>query len=160
METPAFHASVATSFGYGGLGASSPPDEAAWKAYLTAVATRYQGEGLRYQVWNEANVIGFWVGTPAQMASLARTAFETIKAGEGDAFADLLYQALANEPEMPGLRVVPGAVGRNALAIGSTKNKPAAAAYVKAFTETVVKSGFVARSIEKAGVRGAAPPTM
>ena len=89
-----------------------------------------------------------------------KKAFETIKAGEADAFADLLYQALANQPEMPGLRVVPGAIGHNALAIGSTKNKPESAAYVKAFTTAVVKSGFVARSIEKAGVRGAAPPTM
>jgi hypothetical protein len=31
---------------------------------------------------------------------------------------------------------------------------------VKAFTEAAVKAGFVAKSIEKAGVRGAAPPTM
>jgi polar amino acid transport system substrate-binding protein len=89
-----------------------------------------------------------------------KKAFETIKAGEADAFADLLYQVAANQADMPGLRIVPGAVGRNALAIGSVKDKPAAAAYVKAFTEAAVKSGFVAKSIEKAGVRGAAPPTM
>ena len=67
---------------------------------------------------------------------------------------------MANQSDMPGTRVVPGAIGRNALAIGSAKDKPAAAAYVKAFTETAVKSGFVAKSIEKAGVRGAAPPAM
>ncbi len=89
-----------------------------------------------------------------------KKAFEMIKAGEADAFADLLYQVVANQSEMPGMRVVPGAIGRNALAIGSAKDKPAAAAYVKAFTEAAVKSGFVAKSIEKAGVRGAAPPTM
>ena len=56
------------------------------------------------------------------------------------------------------MRVVPGAVGRNALAIGIAKDKPEAAAYVKAFTEAAVKAGFVAKSIEKAGVRGAVPP--
>jgi polar amino acid transport system substrate-binding protein len=89
-----------------------------------------------------------------------KKAMETIRAGEADAFADLLYQVAANQSDMPGMRVVPGAVGRNALAIGSVKDKPEAAAYVKAFTEVAVKSGFVARSIEKAGVRGAAPPTM
>jgi polar amino acid transport system substrate-binding protein len=89
-----------------------------------------------------------------------KKAFEMIRSGEADAFADLLYQTVANQSDMPGTRLVPGAIGRNALAIGSAKDKPAAAAYVKAFTETVVKSGFVAKSIEKAGVRGAAPPTM
>jgi polar amino acid transport system substrate-binding protein len=89
-----------------------------------------------------------------------KKAMETIKAGEADAFADLLYQVVANQSDMPGMRVVPGVVGRNALAIGSVKDKAEAAAYVKAFTEAAVKSGFVAKSIEKAGVRSAAPPTM
>ena len=89
-----------------------------------------------------------------------KKAIEIIRAGEADAFADLLYQVVANRSEMPDMRVVPGVVGRNALAIGSAKNKAAAAAYVKAFTAAAVKSGFVAKSIEKAGVRGAAPPTM
>ena len=89
-----------------------------------------------------------------------KKAFEMIRSGEADAFADLLYQTAANQADMPGTRVVPGAIGRNALAIGSTKDKSAAAAYVKAFTEHAVKSGFVAKSIEKAGVRGAAPPSM
>ena len=47
------------------------------------------------------------------------------------------------------------------MAIGSAKDKPAAAAYVKAFTESRgQKSGFVAKSIEKAGVRGAVAPAM
>jgi|SRR5215204_1918405 len=89
-----------------------------------------------------------------------KKAFEVITAGEADAFADLLYQVVANQAEMPGMRVVPGAIGRNALAIGSTKDKAAAVAYVKEFTEAAVKSGFIAKSIEKAGVRGAAPPPM
>ena len=47
-----------------------------------------------------------------------KKAFEMIKAGEADAFADLLYQIVANQPDMPGTRIVPGAIGRNALAIG------------------------------------------
>ena len=89
-----------------------------------------------------------------------KKAFGMITAGEGDAFADLLYQTLANQSEMPGMRIVPGADGHNALAIGYAKERPAAAAYVKAFTETAIKSGFVAKSIEKADVRGAAPPMM
>jgi polar amino acid transport system substrate-binding protein len=80
-----------------------------------------------------------------------KKAFEMIKNGEADAFADLLYQIVANQADMPGTRIVPGAIGRNALAIGYGKDKPA---------ETATKSGLVAKSIEKAGVRGAAPPAM
>jgi polar amino acid transport system substrate-binding protein len=41
-----------------------------------------------------------------------KKAFEVITAGEADAFADLLYQVVANQAEMPGMRVVPGAIGR------------------------------------------------
>ena len=55
---------------------------------------------------------------------------------------------------------MPGAIGHNALAIGTVKDKPAAAAFAKAFTETAIKSGLVAKSIVKAGVGGAAPPAM
>jgi polar amino acid transport system substrate-binding protein len=87
-----------------------------------------------------------------------KKAFAMIKAGEADAFADLLYQVAANQSEMPGMRIVPGAIGHNALAIGTVKDKSAAAAYAKAFTASTIKSGFVTKSIEKAGVRGAAAP--
>jgi hypothetical protein len=59
---------------------------------------------------------------------------------------------------LPASRLVPGAIGHNAMAIGTVKDKSGAAAYAKAFTETAVKSGLVAKSIAKAGVRGAAPP--
>jgi polar amino acid transport system substrate-binding protein len=86
-----------------------------------------------------------------------KKAYEMIRSGEADAFADLLYQTAANQKDMPGTRLVPGVIGRNALAIGNGKGKPAAAAYVKAFTATAIQSGFVAKSIEKANVRGAVP---
>jgi len=83
-----------------------------------------------------------------------------IKSSSADGFADLLYQSAANQADMPGTRTVPGVIGRNALAIGVGKDKPAAAAYVKAFTAAVIQSGFVAKSIEKANVRGAVPGPM
>jgi len=72
-------------------------------------------------------------------------AFAIIKAGEADAFADLLYQVVAHQAELPGSHLVPGAIGHNALAIGTAKEKPAAAAFAKAFTETAIKSGLVAK---------------
>jgi hypothetical protein len=53
---------------------------------------------------------------------------------------------------------VPGHYGRNALAIGYAKERPAAAAFIKEFTAAAIKSGFVTESIERAGVRGAVAP--
>jgi ABC-type amino acid transport substrate-binding protein len=87
-------------------------------------------------------------------------AFEMIKAGEADAFVDLRDQLASHQGEFPGSRVVPGALGRNAMAIGTVKERPAAAAYVQAFTGAAIKSGFVTKSIDKAGVRGAVTPGM
>jgi polar amino acid transport system substrate-binding protein len=87
-----------------------------------------------------------------------KKAFEMIKAGEADAFVDLRDQLASHQPEFPGSRVVPGAIGRNDMAIGVVKERPAAAAYVKTFTEAMVKSGFVTKAIEKAGVQGAVAP--
>ena len=89
-----------------------------------------------------------------------KKAFEMIKAGEADAFVDLRYQIAGHQSELPGSRVLPGGIGRNDMAIGYHKEKPAAAAYVKAFTETAVKSGFVTKSIQKASVIGAVAPGM
>lgn len=89
-----------------------------------------------------------------------KKAFEMIKAGEADAFVDLRHQLAAHQAEFPGSRVVPGALGRNAMAIGYLKERPAAAAYVAAFTHAAVKSGFVTKAIERAGVHGAVAPGM
>jgi polysaccharide biosynthesis protein PslG len=53
-----------------GTGTSSMPNIDAWKAYVLAVATRYKGLIQSLQVWNEANVPGYWAGTAGQMAQL------------------------------------------------------------------------------------------
>ena len=87
-----------------------------------------------------------------------KKAFEMLKAGEADGYVDLRDQLVAHQPELPGSRIVPGAYGRNAMAIGYTKDKPAAAAFVKAFTEAAQKSGFVTKSIQKSGIHGAVVP--
>ena len=89
-----------------------------------------------------------------------KKAFEMVKAGEADGYVDLRDQLVAHQPELPGSQIMAGAYGRNAMAIGYAKNKPNAAAFVKAFTAAVVKSGLVAKSIERAGIHGAVPPAM
>ena len=87
-----------------------------------------------------------------------RQAFELLKSGQADAFADLRDALLSYQPELPDSRIIPGNYGSNALAIGFAKERPLTAAFVKQFTEGAIASGFVTRAIEKAGVRGAVAP--
>ena len=89
-----------------------------------------------------------------------KKAFEMVAAGDADGYVDLRNELLSHQSDLPGSRILAGAYGRNALAIGYAKDKPAAAAFVKAFTAAAIKSGLVTRSIEKAGVQGAIAPGM
>jgi len=77
-QTPEFHATDPASESFYGAGASSPPRLAAWKRYVREVAERYAGRPVVLQVWNEANVAGFWSGTPAQMARLTKAAYDVL----------------------------------------------------------------------------------
>ncbi|MDQ1627568.1 MAG: polysaccharide biosynthesis protein PslG [Actinomycetota bacterium] len=70
-QTPQFYARGTTSAPeFVATGATRPPDIAAWRAYVHAVADRYAGRISALQVWNEANVIGFWSGSVGQLAEL------------------------------------------------------------------------------------------
>ena len=73
-QTPTFHSTKPKKVGSYGAGAASMPDMAAWRAYVKAVVDRYNGPGVAFQVWNEANVEGYWNGTPKQMAQLTAAA--------------------------------------------------------------------------------------
>ena len=61
--TPTFHSEKPNS----ATPAATMPDEAAWRAWVSAVADRYR-DRLDYQVWPEPNIVSNWAGTPAQMA--------------------------------------------------------------------------------------------
>jgi hypothetical protein len=69
-QTPSFYKTGRDRSGYLGKNAPQMPQLAAWRSYVRAVATRYAGRVAALQVWNEANVVGFWTGSVAQMASL------------------------------------------------------------------------------------------
>lgn len=61
-------------------GSASPPrSEVDWVVYVQAVAQRYRGRISAYEPWNEANLSGFWQGSPTQMARLSSLAYRTIK---------------------------------------------------------------------------------
>ncbi|MET0632503.1 MAG: transporter substrate-binding domain-containing protein [Xanthobacteraceae bacterium] len=87
-----------------------------------------------------------------------KQAFELLKSGQAEAFADLRDALLSYQPELPDSRIIPGNYGSNALAIGFAKERPLTAVLVKQFTEAAIASGFVTRAIGKAGVRGAVAP--
>ncbi|MET0953165.1 MAG: hypothetical protein ABWX57_07745 [Aeromicrobium sp.] len=62
--TPRFHALGPAEPNY-----ASAPDLRAYKRFVRALVSRYRAR-VDYQVWNEANVTNFFLGTPAQMARM------------------------------------------------------------------------------------------
>lgn len=77
-QTPQFYASNPSAPSSYGDGASSMPNDlSAWTDYVSAVAARY-GTGADYQIWNEPNVVQFWSGSQAQMATLTASAAQAI----------------------------------------------------------------------------------
>lgn len=76
-QTPSFYAAAPHQDAFYGPGAASMPDLRAWRRYVGAVAERY-GARIDYQPWNEPNVVGFWSGSPRQMAELTLTAAQVI----------------------------------------------------------------------------------
>lgn len=82
-QTPTFYASDLSRVGFYGAGATSMPTEAGWKGYVTAAAIQNRDvwhNSVDFQVWNEANVGGFWSGTPAQMALLTKWTRDALNA--------------------------------------------------------------------------------
>jgi len=69
----------------GGLGAASnPADIEAWREYVRKVATRYRNRIHVYEIWNEANLPGYYSGTISQMMALAREAYSILKEVDGN----------------------------------------------------------------------------
>ncbi len=79
-QTPSFYATGPVRSGYLGANAPQMPQLAAWRGYVRAVANRYAGRVAALQVWNEANVVGFWSGSVAQMARLTYDARAQVNA--------------------------------------------------------------------------------
>lgn len=84
-QTPVFHATNPKAPGHYGPGATSMPNLTAWRNYVRKVALHYKGKGIRYQVWNEPNILGFWSGTAAQMATLTKVTNDVLYANDRSA---------------------------------------------------------------------------
>jgi polysaccharide biosynthesis protein PslG len=92
-QTPRFHSTRPGKRGSYGLGAASMPTQSSWTSYVYRVVNRYKGRGVDYQVWNEANVAGYWNGSAAQMAKLTRWTSRIVN--NNDSAANVVAPALA-----------------------------------------------------------------
>lgn len=92
-QTPRFHSTRPGRRGAYGLGAASMPTKSSWINYVYKLVRRYKGRGVDYQVWNEANVSGYWQGTPAEMARLTQWTSRVVN--NNDSSAKVVAPALA-----------------------------------------------------------------
>lgn len=81
-------------------------------------------------------------------------ALKTFITDKLDAYAGLKPTLLRNAEKYPGLRVVEGRYTVIGYSAGVPKGRDAGAKYVSEFIEDAKRSGLVAKSIEKNGVRG------
>ena len=98
-----------------------------------------------------------------QRAQLVRAAspdaaFELIVSGKVDALGGVRQHLVANAAKLPGSRVFDDRFMAIQQALGIPKGREEGAKYLRDFIEDVKASGFVARAIEKAGVRGVTVP--
>jgi len=89
--------------------------------------------------------------TPAENEPAA---FNLIKEGKAEAYAQNRYMLLGMAAGLPGARVLADRFSTAAMCIVLPKGRPAALEYVGAFVREARKSGLIARVIEDAGLRG------
>jgi len=92
-------------------------------------------------------------------ASLLRTpsaaaAFDVLKAGSADVFADNRQHLLSVVDANAGYRVVDGRFSSIQHAAAVPASRPAAADYLRGFIEDAKVSGFVKRALDRSGIRG------
>jgi polar amino acid transport system substrate-binding protein len=85
-------------------------------------------------------------------------AFELILSAKVDVLAGVRQHLVANAAKLPGSRVFDDRFMAIGQALGIPKGRGDGAKYLREFIEDVKASGFVARVVEKAGVRGVSVP--
>jgi len=81
-------------------------------------------------------------------------AFNLIKEGKAQVYAQNRYMLLGLAENLPGARVLEDRFSAAEMSIALPKGRPAALAYVSEFVEQSKKSGTVSRAIETAKLRG------
>jgi polar amino acid transport system substrate-binding protein len=119
-------------------------------------------EGLRIGVSGKS-AYDLYLTRSLRQARLVRAAspdaaFELIVAGEVDVLAGVRQHLVANSAKLPGSRVFDDRFMVIQQALGIPKGRAEGAEYLRKYIEDVKAAGFVARAIDKAGVRGVSVP--
>jgi len=115
-------------------------------------------EGVRVAV-SERSAYDLYLTRTLKQAKLVRAAgipasYDAFMAQKLEALAGLKPKLVEEAERTPGSRVLDGQVTGVQQAIGAPKGRAAAAKLLREFAEDVKRSGFVARAIERHGVRG------
>ena len=115
-------------------------------------------EGIRVAV-SERSAYDLFLTRTLKKAKLVRApgipaSYDVFISQKLEALGGLKPKLVEEQARTPGARVLEGQVTGVQQAIGAPKGRPAAAQYLREFAEDVKRSGFVARTIEKHGVRG------
>jgi polar amino acid transport system substrate-binding protein len=91
-------------------------------------------------------------------AQSPESAFDLILSSKVDVLAGVRQTLVAHSAKLPGSRVFEDRFMAIGQAMGIVKGRAEGAAYLREFIEDVKASGFVARALEKSGVKGVAIP--
>lgn len=86
------------------------------------------------------------------------TAFELLRTGHADAFAQARPALLDYSIRLPGSRVLEDRYGANLVAMAIPKGQAGRLAYISEFIEEAKASGLVQRAVDRAGLRGVQVP--
>jgi polar amino acid transport system substrate-binding protein len=114
--------------------------------------------GVRIAV-SARSAYDLYLSRTLQHASLARAqgidaSYELFVNERLDALAGLKPRLVSDAEKLPGSRVLEGQVTGVQQAVGTKKTRTAAARYLGDFVNDIKRSGLVAKTIEKHGVRG------
>ncbi|MFN3892291.1 MAG: transporter substrate-binding domain-containing protein [Beijerinckiaceae bacterium] len=120
--------------------------------------TQVDAPGRRIAV-AERTAYGLWLDRNIKYAELVRAAgmdasFDLFQKGGFDALAGLRPRLITDAGNLPGARLLDGRFMAVQQAIGVPRAKEAAAAWLEKFVDAARTQGFVARLIEKHGVKG------
>ena len=115
-------------------------------------------EGVRVAV-SDRSAYDLYLTRTFKKAKLIRTkgiaaSYDAFMSQKLEALGGLKPKLVEEQTRTPGSRVLDGQITGVQQAIGAPKGRPTAAKYLREFAEEVKRSGFVARAIEKHGVKG------
>jgi polar amino acid transport system substrate-binding protein len=121
-------------------------------------ASMVDSPGVRIVVQGR-NAADLFLTRELKHASLERkasttAAFEALKSGSADAFADNRQHLASVIAANPGYRILDGRFTSIPHAMAVPASRPAAAGYLRRFVEDAKSSGFVQGALDRSGVRG------